>query len=131
MSSWSSFVRRAAIVLSTLALLPAPAAAQQADKAVIVGTVVDESGAPVPGAPVVVTHVATGVSTSVVTNHLGQYRTPPLRIGGYDISVELEGFQRFVHTSVVLSIGDVRNVDVVLKVGALTDTVTVKADASP
>ena len=79
-----------------LALLPAPAAAQQADNAVIVGTVVDESGAPVPGAPVVVTHVATGVSTSVVTNHLGQYRTPPLRIGGYDVSVELEGFQRFV-----------------------------------
>ena len=131
MSSWSSFVRRAVFVLSGLALLPAPAAAQQADNAVIVGTVVDESGAPVPGAPVVVTHVATGVSTSVVTNHLGQYRTPPLRIGGYDISVELEGFQRFVHTSVVLSIGDVRNVDVVLKVGALTDTVTVKADASP
>ena len=30
----------------------------------------------------------------------------------------------------MLSIGDVRNVDVVLKVGALTDTVTVEADAT-
>ena len=73
-----------------------PAVAQQADNAIVVGTVLDESGAPIPGAPVVVTHVATGVSTAVVTNHLGQYRTPPLRIGAYDVSVELDGFQRFV-----------------------------------
>ena len=77
-----------------------------------------------------VIHIATGVATPVVTNQLGQYRTPPLRIGAYDVSVELDGFQRFVQTQVVLSIGDVRNVDVVLKVGALTDTVTVKADAT-
>jgi hypothetical protein len=109
---------------------PAPAAAQQADNAIIVGTVLDESRAPIPGAPVTVTHIATGVSTPVVTNQLGQYRTPPIRIGVYDVSVELEGFRRFVQTQIVLSIGDVRNVDVVLAVGALTDTVTVKADAT-
>ena len=91
MSSWSSFVRRAALVALGLSLASPPAVAQQADNAIVVGTVLDESGAPIPGAPVVVTHVATGVSTAVVTNHLGQYRTPPLRIGGYDVSVELDG----------------------------------------
>ena len=64
MSSWSSFVRRAALVALGLALASPPAAAQQADNAIVVGTVLDESGAPIPGAPVVVTHVATGVSTA-------------------------------------------------------------------
>ena len=128
MSLWSRFV-----VLAVAALLlsrAAPVAAQQADNAIIVGAVLDESRAPVPGAAVAIKHVATGVTTAVVTNHLGQYRTPPIRIGAYDVAVELEGFQRFVQTQVVLSIGDVRNVDAVLKVGALTDTVTVQADAT-
>ena len=46
-----------------------------------------------PGATVALTHVATDVATTVVTNERGQYRTPPLRIGGYDVSVELAGLQ--------------------------------------
>ena len=78
-----------------------------------------------------VTHVATGVSTPVVTNQLGQYRTPPLRIGGYDVSVELDGFQRFVqHAAWCSASATCATSTCVLKVGALTDTVTVEADAT-
>src|SRR6187431_3270206 len=99
MSSWSPYMRGAALLALALAFAP-PASAQQADNAIIVGTVLDESRAPIPGVPVVVTPIATGVSTTVVTNPLGQYRTPPLRIGGYDVRVELDGFQRVVHTHI-------------------------------
>ena len=80
-----------------LALAPPPAAAQQADTAIVVGTVLDESRRADPR--------RTGRGDAhrhrrrrppVVTNERGQYRTPPLRIGGYDVSVELDGFKRFV-----------------------------------
>ena len=50
-----------------------------------------------------------------------------MRIGAYDISVELEGFKRFSQRGVVLNIGDVRNLDAVLEVGDLAESVTVAA----
>ncbi len=81
-------------VLAGLSLLPAAAHGQQADSAIIVGVAVDSTQGPLPGASVTVTNTATNVSTSVVTNERGQYRTPPLRIGIYDVAVEFPGFKR-------------------------------------
>lgn len=107
----------------------AQASAQQADTAIVVGTVYDSSNAPIPGAVVIVTSQATNVATTVVTNTSGQYRTPPLRIGVYDVTAELPGFRRSTQRGVQLSIGDVRNVDAVLAIGELADSVTVSADA--
>ena len=85
----------------------------------------DTTNASIPGATVVLTHLSTSVSTTVVTNERGQYRTPPVRIGAYDINIELEGFKRFSQRGVVLNIGDVRNIDAVLEVGDLAESVTV------
>jgi hypothetical protein len=117
------------IVLCAALSLIAPSAtsAQQADTAIVVGVVLDTTKASIPGATVVLTHLATNVSTTVVTDERGQYRTPPVRIGAYDISVELEGFKQFSQRGVVLNIGDVRNLDAVLEVGDLAESVTVAA----
>ena len=106
---------------------PSIANAQQADTAIVVGVVLDATKASIPGATVVLTHLTTNLSTTVVTNERGQYRTPPVRIGAYDVSVELAGFKRFSQPGVVLNIGDVRNLDVVLEVGDLAESVTVAA----
>ena len=86
--------------------------AQQANTAVVVGTVVDSSDAAVPGATVALTHTDTSTTTTVVSDDKGQYRTAPLRIGNYDITVELPGFKTFVQRGVVLNIGDVRKVEI-------------------
>lgn len=122
-------VLSAGIVAALVAGATAPAATQQADAAIVVGTVYDSSNAPIPGATVTVTNQATNVAATVVTNGSGQYRTPPLRIGTYDVTAELAGFRRTTQRGVQLSIGDVRNVDAVLALGDVTDNITVSAEA--
>jgi hypothetical protein len=116
----------APFLLALLVLvLPRAVAAQQADAAIVVGTVVDHSDAALPGATVTVTHLATNAATTVLANERGQYRTPPVRIGTYDVAIELSGFRRFVQRGIVLNIGDVRTVNAVLQIGELAESVTV------
>ncbi len=53
--------------------------------------------------------------TQVHTDEHGQYRTPPLRLGDYSISVEADGFKSSNQRGIVLDLGDVRQVDIVLE----------------
>ena len=98
-----------------------------AGDAVVVGRVVDSTQATVQGATVTLTHLATDSSIQVHTDEHGQYRTPPLRIGEYSIGVEAAGFKQFNQRGVVLQIDDVREVDAVLSVGQVSDSVNVEA----
>lgn len=111
-------------VLFTHALL-----AQQASDAVVAGRVVDSTGAVVQAAVVTLTHLATDSAIQVRTDERGQYRTPPLRIGEYTIRIEAAGFKRFNQRGVALDLGDVRQVDAVLEVGQLSESVNVEAAA--
>ncbi len=102
---------------------------QSADTAAIVGVVSDPTGAVIPGVEIALTHVATGTRYSTTTNETGFYRTPPLRIGEYLIEVESPGFKRTARSGVVLNVGDLRQVDVTLEVGQITETIEVQAAA--
>ena len=86
---------RVLAMVAVLVLAPVAAWAQQANTAVIVGTVVDSSDAAVPGATVRLTHRETSATSELVSDERGQYRTAPLRIGEYNITVELQGFKTF------------------------------------
>ena len=103
------------------------AGAQQANDAVVVGSVLDSSRASVSGATVKLTHAATNGVTEVHTDEHGQYRTPPLRIGEYTVRIEAAGFKTFNQRGLVLEIGDVRKLDAVLEIGQLSDSVNVEA----
>ena len=111
-----------------LALVPA-AVAQQADTALIVGTVTDTTGAVIPGVSVTFSHVETGTESTVSTNETGNYRSNPLRIGTYIVVVESDGFKTYSGSGVNLSIGDVRELNVALEVGAVTEVIEVEAAA--
>jgi len=115
------------LALSAVLAIAASAWAQQSNTAVVVGTVLDDSQAPIPGATVTLTHLATNTAIEVLSDERGQYRTPPVRIGEYAVAVALAGFKTFEQRSIVLNIGDVRKVDAVLIVGQLAETVTVAA----
>jgi len=118
---------RVLAMVAVLVLVGVAARAQQANTGVVVGTVVDASDAAVPGATVALTHTDTSTTSAVVTDERGQYRTAPLRIGGYDVTVELPGFKTFVQRGVVLNIGDVRKVDARLQLGDVSEQITVAA----
>jgi len=102
---------------------------QEVDAAIVVGTVLDASQAAVTSATVKLTHLATNSVVEVNTNERGAFRTPPLRLGEYEISVEAPGFKRFNQRGVVLNIGDVREVDANLEIGEVSQSVTVEASA--
>ncbi len=102
---------------------------QQVENAVVVGSVFDPTHAAVSDAAVTLTHLTTDSKVEVHTDSKGEYRTPPLRIGEYSISIEAPGFKRFNQRGVVLDIGDVRQVDAVLEVGQVSDSVNVEASA--
>ena len=82
------------LVLGVLASGAWPALAQQGQSSVQ-GRVVDESGAALPGAVVVVTHQASGMFRQVVSNPDGSYFVTGIVPGPYRVTAELPGFQKF------------------------------------
>jgi hypothetical protein len=116
-------------VLAILAVLPATLLAQES-RGTLQGRVVDASGAAIPGATVEVLNIATGVVTPTTTNDEGSYRMPFLNPGTYRVTVSLTGFGRFISDNIELHVADLLTVDATLKVGAITDEVTVTATAA-
>lgn len=111
------------------AMLPFSYLHAQVSTATILGTVTDRSGAVVPNARVTVTNLETNFSRSVETDEVGQYSIPFLPTGTYRVEVVTSTFKKFVQTCVVLDVGRSARVDPVLDIGALTEVVSVTADA--
>jgi hypothetical protein len=101
------------------------ALAQGANNAVVVGSVTDPNHAGVPRATITLTHVATQAVTKVTADAEGRYRTPPLRIGEYVLTVLSPGFKELRRTGVTLSIGDIREINAELLVGQVSQSVSV------
>ncbi len=95
----------------------------------ILGTVKDQSDAVLPGATITVTNTETGVSRSAVAGTRGEYRIPALLVGNYQIQAAMNGFQTEVRKGVVLTVGREAVVDFNLKIGDVTEQVTVTGEA--
>ena len=93
------------------------------------GTVQDSSGAIIPNATVTATLGGTASQRSVTSNGDGSYEIPELAVGNYTLSVEAQGFKKFVAKDVVVSIGHVAVVNASLEIGASQQTVTVESNA--
>ncbi len=130
----SGFVHEAAScavrVVATLLVAAAVAMAQTGGGATLVGTVKDASGSSVAQASVTVVNTATAFVTNTTTNAEGAYYVPYLIPGDYKVSVKAAGFKEFVREGLTLRSADVPRVDIVLEVGAVTDSVTVSGAAT-
>jgi hypothetical protein len=115
-------------LLSLLLVLSASLAAQEY-RASLLGVVTDSSGAAVPQAAVRVTNIESGVASATLTNNDGSYLVPFLNPGRYSLAVELTGFKAYERSPIELRVNDRSRVDVTLEVGAVTDRVTVLAEA--
>jgi outer membrane receptor protein involved in Fe transport len=93
------------------------------------GSVMDASGASVPNAVIVATLAGTDSKRSVTSRADGSFDIPELAVGSYTLTVDAQGFKKFVAENVVVSIGHVAVVNANLQVGASAQTVTVESDA--
>jgi hypothetical protein len=114
--------------LVVVCLPPALAAAQGSAASSLSGVAVDPDGAALPGATVVITHDATGITMTLVTNESGAFSAPSLEPGVYTVTVTLTGFKTAVVRDVTLVAGSPSNLPkIALALGNLEETVTVKA----
>jgi len=118
------FFGTAMLVLVCALLLDA-----QDNRATLLGTVTDPTGAVVPRGKVTATNRDTGVANATEANGEGNWMIPYLPPGVYDLRVEQSGFKTFQRGPIELRVNDRTRLDVVMDVGQLSDNVRVTAEA--
>jgi hypothetical protein len=114
------------LLLTWLVMLPASAYAQQAT---ITGVVKDASGAVLPGVTVEASsEVLIEKVRTAVTDGTGQYRIVDLRPGTYAVTFALPGFSTVKREGIELTGTFVASVNAELKVGQVTETITVSGE---
>ena len=97
----------------------------QASQSSIQGTLTDQTGGVIPGAMVTVVDVARGGTRSLTTDGAGQYVAPSVIPGTYTVRAEAAGFSKMERTGVIVEVGQNVRVDLALRAGEQTQTVTV------
>ena len=116
------------LVCALALLLAVPCAVRaQVVTASIRGTISDESGAAVAGAEVTITNVATDYSRTAQTAADGEYSFQGLPLGSYRIHAAHAGFKAVTQTGIELHANDSQVLNVALRIGAVSETVTVEA----
>ncbi len=107
-----------------------PLALAQATTATLEGTAVDETGATVANARVTLVNLATALERATSTGSEGRFIAPLLPPGRYRLDAQRDGFATTRIDQIVLNVGDDVTVNVLLKVGAVDQTLTVMGDPS-
>ena len=100
-------------------------------KGQILGTIMDQSGAVVPGVKITVTEMKTNFPRSANTNEAGNYFFVNLDPGDYKVEAEKQGFSKTLRSGVELQPNTTARVNFELVPGAVTQTVDVSASAAP
>ncbi len=119
-------VRAFGLLLLIFCCMP-PATAQVT--AALSGTITDPAGAGVTSAAVTVRNVNTGATRGGLTDGAGRYQILSLPVDEYEVRVEKQGFAEEIRTGIHLSVGQAATVDLRLRVGEVSQQVTVNADA--
>ena len=116
-----------AVVLTACALLCGCAlpARAQSPTATLSGTVSDEAGAFVPGVRLTLLNLNTAVERHATTDEEGRFAVPLLQPGRYTATARREGFSAVEVRDVVLNVGDQLALRIRLRVGEISETVTV------
>jgi Carboxypeptidase regulatory-like domain len=119
-------VARSVPFLIVLLLLGATTGyAQSLQVGTITGTVVDSSGALVPGVTVTLTSPVLLTPRTTVTDAAGGYAFQSLPLGDYAASYELSGFKKVLREGLTVTAARTLTVDVTLEAGNLAETVNV------
>ena len=127
----NSLVKFTCCCVALLALLVASSEPlwSQMETATLSGTVMDQTGAAVPDAQVEITNSDTNVGLTTTTNKGGLYVFSTLKPGRYRIVVTKAGFKQVLLTDVILNVQDVVSHNFSLQVGAVSESISISADA--
>jgi len=95
----------------------------------IIGRVTDPSEKAIPGAKIVLRNLATLTERSAVTNAEGLYEVPALSAGSYRMQVRAPGFRLYTVERITAEVARIEVQDVLLKVGDISEEVTVTSQA--
>ena len=102
------------VSLAATTTIATPAFAQETTSTVR-GDVTDQSGAPVAGATVTVTHVPSGTTSTQTTDASGSFNAPGLRLGGpFTVTVTAAGFETTSEEIGFLAAGQAQRLSVAL-----------------
>ncbi|MFB3921932.1 MAG: carboxypeptidase regulatory-like domain-containing protein [Terriglobia bacterium] len=124
MRRWKSSV----VVSLWVVLLPSIVLAQR-ERGTIVGRVTDPSGAVIPNVTITVTNENTGVVSTSGTTGEGIYTVPALPTGIYRVEAKKDGFKTGQAEHIEIGVAQEVTIDLTLEVGAVTEKVTVTAEA--
>lgn len=96
----------------------------------IQGAVTDTTGAAIPGASVMAEQTSTHFKTTGTTNGAGVYSFGSLNPGSYIVTITAGGFRTETRSSVILTAGNLQQVDFKMQPGAQTEVVNVVANDS-
>jgi hypothetical protein len=123
-------LRRVLFGLFAFALLVFPLMTRAQElTATLSGVVTDSTGAVIPNATVSITQIGTNAVRTVQSGGSGDYVFSNVPAGTYTLNVSSSGFTSFVAKDVILKVGEARGLNVQLKTGATSTTVTVEATA--
>jgi hypothetical protein len=123
--NWLRVAVCATLTCICLLLVQGRSAFGQVDEGAITGTVSDSTGAVVPNATVNLVNTDQGITLETKSNASGGFTFSPLRIGNYQLTVTAQGFSKTTQKNLKVSVAQVLQVNVALKLGAATETVEV------
>jgi hypothetical protein len=123
-------VKRLVCTCALFLLLSAVCVLAQTTNGNIQGTVTDPSGATVGGAKVTSRNLDTGLTISTVTTDAGLYSLANLPPGRYAVTIEAPNLKKYTREGVTVQTDATVALDVQMQIGAVSDNVTVTADAT-
>src|SRR5271169_423664 len=118
-----------AVVLAASLLLANPAAHAQGVGASgsLSGTVSDPTGAVIPKGTVTAEDASRGLRLTANVDSNGQYRFTSLSPGTYNLTAQIAGFQSQIQKGVVITVGQIANLDFHLQVATTSSVIEVSA----
>ena len=126
----TSFKLTGILMVVSAALICVPAEVFAQGYGSINGAVTDSTGAVVPAAAVTATQAGTGLVLTTTSGAGGEYVFPSLAPSVYNISASHKGFEAYTEKGVQVRADAAVTVNISLKAGAATETVTVTADTA-
>lgn len=117
------------LVAVALCLALAPITYAQFETATVLGTVRDVTGSVIPLVRVTLENVNTGITSATTTDETGSCQFLNVRIGTYRVKAEATGFSTAVAEDFSVTVNARQRVDLVLQVGNVTESITVREAA--